>query len=101
MAWSLTTPATSRLAVLSQGPPGPGDGTAALGEPGLPVRDSGGHAPGVDRGAGGSAGAVGGWVLGLFAALSFSSLPPRVFLEALDPKAQLAPLEKKEKRWEM
>ena len=47
------------------------------------------------------AGAVGGWVLGLFAALSFSSLPPRVFLEALDPKAQLAPLEKKEKRWEM
>lgn len=30
----------------------------------------------------------------------FYSLPPRVFLEALDPKAQLAPLEKKEKRWE-
>lgn len=42
----------------------------------------------------------GGAVLGQFAALSFSSLPPRVFLEALDPKAQLAPLERKEKRWE-
>ena len=39
-------------------------------------------------------------MLGQFAALSFSSLPPRVFLEAPDPKAQLAPLERKEKRWE-
>ena len=30
----------------------------------------------------------------------FYPLSPRVFLEALDPKAQLAPLERKEKRWE-
>lgn len=40
-----------------------------------------------------------GWVLGLTVWGSrFYPLFPRVFLEALDPKAQLAPRERKEKR---
>lgn len=52
---------------------------------------------GVDTGAGALLGS--GWVLGLAVWGShFYPLSLRVFLEALDPKALLAPLDRKEKR---
>lgn len=44
---------------------------------------------------------MGGAGAGPVCSSQFLLTSSRVFLEALDPKAQLAPLEKKEKRWEM